>query len=128
MAKIEGTNYQTGIDHSWIKESHDQIEAHSAWNGNLPEKNAEKILQGKGPFTYILRGGEQKYTYFISYVKDDLSVKHQKFVLELDRKGWHYRNGVTKGLAEILEKDLEELIPQMMHCDHRACIPLTGQG
>jgi len=47
-------------------------------------------------------------------------------VLELDRKGWYYRNGVGSGPAEILSKDLEELIPMMMHCDAMACTPLIS--
>jgi|GEM_PF-1470961 len=126
MTEINTSWNLANIDHSWVKRNQDQIQSHEAWNEKLLEKDAENIMKDKEPYTFILRKGENKNSYFISYVKEDLSIKHQGFVLELNRKGWFYRNGVTSGLAEILETDLYKLIPQMMHCDQSACKPLAS--
>jgi hypothetical protein len=116
----------SNIDHDWIKKNQVDIQSHLAWHENINEEVSETLLQGKPPFTYILRSGEKEHAYFITYVKSDLSTKHQFFVLEIDRKGWYYRNGVTMGLSEILSKDLQVLIPMMMHCDAMACTPLMS--
>jgi hypothetical protein len=116
----------SSIDHAWIKKNQGEIQSHPAWHEKSSEGGSETLLQGKPPFTYILRSGEEEHAYFITYVKPDLSIKHQFFVLEIDQKGWYYRNGVTIGLPEILSKDLEKLIPMMMHCDDMACTPLRS--
>ena len=61
----------------------------------ISENESEKLLIGKSPFTYLLRSGEKERPYFISFVREDGSIKHQFFALEFDRKGWLYRNGAT---------------------------------
>jgi hypothetical protein len=120
MTRID-SSWHSSIDMSWVQKNQEEIRSHSAWNEKLQKEESDKE-----PFTYILRGGEKEHAYFITYVKTDLSIKHQRFVLELDRKGWYYRNGYTDGPAEILSKDLQELISMMMHCDAMACTPLRS--
>jgi hypothetical protein len=125
MTKID-TSCHSNIDHGWIKKNQGEIQLHPAWHEKMSEEESETLLRGNPPFTYILRNGEKEHAYFITYVKMDLSIKHQFFVLEIDRKGWYYRNGIGNGPAEILSKDLEKLIPMMMHCDVMACTPLIS--
>ncbi len=111
----------------WVQNSQEHIKTHSAWHLSISESESEVLLKNQGPFTYLLRAGEEERAYFISFVRENSSIKHQFFVLELDRKGWYYRNGSTlNSPAEIISKDLNELIPLMMHCDANMCIPLTS--
>ena len=112
----------SNIDHGWIKKNQGEIQSHPAWHEKISEEGSEAQLQGKAPFTYLLRSGNEEHAYFITYVKMDLSIFHQRFVIELDRKTWYYRNYITDGPAE----NLEELIPMMMHCDAMACTPLRN--
>lgn len=110
----------------WVQNSQDQIKAHPAWHCPISAIESEIILKNEKAFTYLLRSGEDKYSYFISFVEEKGSIKHQFFVLELDRKGWYYRNGtVDSCVTEIISKDLTELIPLMMHCDFSVCCPFT---
>jgi len=113
----------------WIQRNQEQIETHPAWYHHISENEAEALLRDRSPLTYLLCSGEKEHSYFISFVKEDGSIKHQSFVLELDKRGWYYRNGSTsKYPAGVISKDLEELIPLMMHCDPSSCIHLTNKN
>ena len=113
----------------WAQKNQVHIKTHSAWQDPISESESEALLNNKSPFTYLLRSGEKDHSYFISFVREDRSIKHQFFVLELDLKGWYYRNGSTlNSPVEIISKNLNELIPQMMHCDPSSCTPLTSQN
>jgi hypothetical protein len=106
--------------------NHEHVKSHIAWKGGLQEHQAEMLLQGQPPFSYVLRDGKEAYTYFITFVKDDGTFKHQRFVLEADRKGWHYRNGqASSHPVEVLADTVEEIIPMMMHCEPGECRPLV---
>jgi len=113
---------------SWIKTKQEQIEQHIAWHESVDAMQAEKLLEQRGKFAYLLRRGEVKDAYYISFVKEDGGIKHQRFTLEHDRRGWYYKNGCncSEGPTEIIEKTLEELIPKMIHCDPKKCSPLSG--
>jgi SH2 domain-containing protein len=108
----------------WTQRKQQLIKLHPAWYVTISEHEAEKLLQNQLPFTYLLRQSEQEPLYFISFLKEDGSIKHQFFVLEYSRLGWYYRNGGTGGPQEIVADNLNELIPKMMHCDPLSCIPL----
>ncbi len=128
MSRIN-TMVNTSTVVEWVQRNQEQIKTHPAWHSDMSENESEKLLRDKSPFTYLLRPGEKEHLYFISFVKEDSSIKHQFFVLELDRKGWYYRNGATsKYPAEIISKDLNELIPLMMHCDPDSCIRLANKN
>lgn len=116
-------NKSTAVE--WVQKNHEQIITHPAWHSDISENDSEKLLRGNNPFTYLLRSGEKEHFYFISFVKEDGSIKHQFFALEFDRRGWFYRNGGTGSPQEIVSKDLDRLIPMMMHCDLVSCTPLT---
>lgn len=118
----------TEVDYSWIKKNNDRITSHPAWVGEVSEEEANQLLKGKSALTYILRSAEKEYAYFISFVQQDQSIKHQYFTLELDRKGWYYKNGIVykNGIAtgiptEIISENIDDLIPQMMHCHPTEC-------
>ena len=107
---------------SWIKTNQEQVQSHPAWHGNIDVERAETLLQGNSPFAYLLRKGAEENAYFITFIKEDQSIKHQRFTLEYDHKGWFYKNGATgSGVTKIIAPVIEELIPQMMHCDIMEC-------
>lgn len=109
----------------WIERNQKQIKNHSAWNPHISENECERLLKDKSPFTYILRAGKNENSYFISFIEKEGLIKHQFFILEFHRKGWHYRNGSTLNTPEeIISEELNELIPLMMHCDCKSCSPL----
>ncbi|MBI3211724.1 MAG: hypothetical protein HYZ47_03455 [Simkania negevensis] len=110
----------------WAQRNQEQIQTHPAWHSNISEAESEKLLRDKNAFTYLLRSGEKEHFYFISFVKEGGSIKHQFFALEFDRKGWYYRNGGQGSLQEAISQDISKLISMMMHCDLRSCTPLTS--
>jgi len=123
MTRITGQSINTIEMNSWTKANQEQIEKHPAWRGSLSAMQTESLLERRDVFTYLLRGGEEKNAYYISFVKRDGMIKHQRFTLEYDRKGWYYKNGMnTSGTpTEMIAETLPELIPQMMHCSTEDC-------
>jgi hypothetical protein len=128
MTRIPSYTGQTDIC-SWTRTNQEQIQGHPAWHGDIDVQQAEALLQEKDSFSYLLRKGEEENAYFITFVKENQSIKYQRFTLEHDRKGWYYKNGTTGfnlhkktcGSTETVAETLGELIPQMMHCDDREC-------
>jgi hypothetical protein len=130
MSRITSCTSQIDIC-SWTRTNQEQIQGHPAWHGDIDAVQAEALLQGNDSFSYLLRKGEEENAYFISFVKEDLSIKHQRFTLEHDRKGWYFKNGITGtschldkmtyGPTEIVAETSRGLIPQMMHCDDGEC-------
>jgi hypothetical protein len=114
-------NTSCTLDQHWIKANQDQVTSHPAWFGEVSELEASKLLEGKESFTYVLRSGGEEQTYFITFVKEDGLLKHQRFTLELDRKGWYYKNGMCPGPQEAVAENINELIPLMMHCSASEC-------
>lgn len=108
----------------WVQKNQEEIKTHVAWHPDVSESASENLLKNKGAFTYVLRKGNKEQSYFISFVKQDGTIKHQFFTLEYDQQGWIYRNGTTTGPTQIVSKELHKLIPMMMHCDLLACNPL----
>lgn len=124
MTRLNPASFDATSVTEWIQRNQEQVKTHSAWHPNISENDSEILLKDKSPFTYILRFEEKANTYFISFVKEDRSIKHQFFTLEFDRKGWYYLNGATDNSpTEIVSEDMNELIPLMMHCDVNSCIP-----
>lgn len=119
MSRIYSCTSQTDNQY-WIQTNQQLIQKHPAWHKDVDAWQAEALLAGKAPFTYLLRKGDKEQSYFITFVKEDHSVYHQLFTLEYDRRGWYYKNGGPVMPVEIID----ELIPQMMHCDPKECIVL----
>ena len=131
MSRISFCNNQA-ISH-WVKTNQELIQKYPGWHENIDGSHGESLLAGKAPFTYLLRKGDKENAYFITFVKEDLTIKHQLFTLEEDSKGWYYKNGghdsgtiSTHRSTEIVEETIGELIPRMMHCNSNQCLPLGG--
>ncbi len=95
------------------------IKLHEAWKEKLSLIECESLLQNHSPFTYVLRQGDSPYQFFISYVEIGLKIKHVPFKLELTTRKWSYRNGTG-----IINDNLNEFIPMVMHCLASQCKPL----
>lgn len=121
MARSLGSSISQAEMYAWIKTNQEQIEKHPAWRGNVDAMLAETLLKKEASFTYLLRKGEKEQAYYISFVKEDGGIKHQRFTLEYGLKGWYYKNGVLKGPEEVIDEFLDRLIPQMMYCDSDTC-------
>ncbi len=104
-----------------VQEKEEQMHTHPTWQGGISESTAEQLLKEQPRLTYLLRQGEKKHSYFISFIQQDGSIKHQIFTLELDNIGWFYRNTVDHGPST----DFKVLIPLVMHCETDECIPLV---
>ena len=98
-----------------------ELTGHPAWHGSLTGVSSEALLKGLAPYTYLLRTGEEKGHFYISFVKEDLSIKHQPFVLRFSLNGWHYQNTV----GAYRPTNVADLIPLMMHCEIAVMKPLS---
>lgn len=102
----------------WTHEIQKQITSHAAWKGTIDQVEAEDLLKNSNPFTYLLRSDKKENSYFISYVGEDRTIRHQFFILDPDHEKWRYQNGCANSCH-----DLNKLIPLMMHCDPEVCHP-----
>lgn len=124
MARIESSQDIT----QWTRLHVSQVEEHQGWRPNiLKDEEAANLLKDSAPFTYLLRHGEKKNEYILSFVQEDRAIKHKSFVLEFDRKGWFYRNGQAENYpTEVFSDDIEKLIPLMMYCDPSSSTRIKG--
>ncbi len=118
MSKIGNVNADS---FSLVQAKEKQMTTHDAWYGDISASEAEQLLKDKPCLTYLLRQGENKYSFFISFIQQDGSIKHQVFFLELDHIGWLYRNFCGEHCSK---ENFDILIPLMMHCESHECIPL----
>jgi hypothetical protein len=119
MNSIGISTFATSAPFAWAQKNEVQMKAHSAWQGDISELSSEKLLKGQPSFTYLLRQGENEH-YCISFVKPGGSIEHYGFILEVNQKGYYFRNGVTSGPKEVIN----DLISVVMHCNPDECIPL----
>ena len=113
--------------HSNLKEVfsiEDEITFHPSWMGHLSGLDADKLLRGQKPFTYILREGESRSAYYVTFVQSDKTVRHTPFVLTQAQDGWYYENGGAGGPFNE-QVTIDEVIPSIIHCEEGACTPLT---
>ena len=100
-----------------------EILSHSAWHGDLSGIECEDLLRGSVPGSYLLREGERKGQYYLSFViGDSFSFKHQPFVITCDNSHtvWGYQNGAHRWAS-----NLEELVPMVLHCELDKCYPVV---
>ncbi len=99
-----------------------EIFAHPAWHGEMIGLDCENLLRGKPTFSYLLRSGEVRFHYYLSYVVESpFQYKHQPFMVSLEesRLGWGYRN-----LHNWWASKLEDLIPLILHQPKEQCLPI----
>jgi hypothetical protein len=105
-----------------------EIQSHSAWYGNISGLSAEKMLRGrKTPYLYILRKGEnetkKETDYYVSFILEDLTIRHQPFVITLASEGWYYEQGGPGG--PFVDTSIEDVLYLMMHCNQGQPKPLN---
>ena len=106
---------------SWLIQAQVEIQQRPEWHGILSETETEERLKGHLPKTYLLRGTDQQNKFYLSFVESDLKIEHKYFMLENGKKKWFYQNGDPYRLTSI-----DELIPQIMHCQIDECTALKN--
>jgi len=79
------------------------------WKGEMTIQEAEQMLGGKPVFSYLVRLGEEKRKFTLSFVAVDSTVRHVHFVLVDWANGIFQNGGPFKG-------SLGELICYKMNC------------
>lgn len=108
---------------------HEEIQSQLAWHGNVSGLSAEKTLRGrKTPYLYVLRAGELDHgdqkDYYVSYLLEDLTVKHQPFTVKVAPEGWYYEN--TGGGGPFPQASIQDVLHLIMHCKKEEIVPLSG--
>ncbi len=80
------------------------------WKGQMSLEEAEKLLSGKPAYTYLIRFGEQKDRFTLTFVHPNGSVKNDTFVLV------DWVNGIFANGGYCHRGPLEILIPLKMNC------------
>lgn len=102
---------------------HQEIQNHPAWYGSISGLVADKMLRGrKTPHLYVLRAGENKTDYYLSFILPDLTIRHQPFIITVTAEGWYYENGGTGG--PYTQESIEDVVHLIMHCEKENCVPL----
>jgi hypothetical protein len=107
----------------WMEERELEIFSHLSWHGDISGIECEDFLRGLPPGSYLLREGERRFQYYLSFViGNSFTFKHQPFLITLDHSQivWGYRNGIYNWAST-----LEELLPLAMHCHIRDCHPVV---
>jgi len=103
----------------------ENIQLHPAWIGLVTGLHADKLLRGiTTPYQYVLRQGELESAYYVSFVQQDGTIKHQPFVITTTSEGWHYENGGTAG--PFVDATIDDVLHLIMHCQQGECVPLQG--
>jgi hypothetical protein len=106
---------------------HEEIRSHIAWHEGMSGVSAEKILNGrKTPYLYLLREGEGYHDYYVSYVQEDMSIKHQPFTITETREGWYCENGGVVGPC--VQTSILDILHLVMHCRKEEIMPLPHFG
>jgi len=109
------------IDSEYMERLEHTIHTHPAWHGHLNGMACEALLRGAPPLSYLLRAGEERFHFYLSFVyENSFSFKHQPFILDKSSQGWFYRNGGTRYASS-----LEELIPLILHCEAAEGLPIA---
>ncbi len=104
------------------------MESHPTWQGNIPGLDAEKLLRGKKvPFLFLIREGESskienQRNYYITFVMQDLSIKHQPLVITVGDDGWCYEN--TRPGGPYTNLSIAPVLHLIMHCEEGEPTPL----
>jgi hypothetical protein len=111
------------VSHEEIDQLEQEIFTHPAWHGHFLGIECEDLLRGKPAFSYLLRAGEAKFHYYLSYVMETPFIyKHQPFTIAFQDavKGWGYRNTVPHWASH-----LKDLIPLIIHQPKELCLPIV---
>lgn len=98
------------------------IEQHAAWLGQISGLKAEKMLRKETrPYLFVLRAGEHKGDYYVTYILEDGSISHRPFTVTETVNGWYYENTGAGGPYK--EATIDDVIHLIMHCHKDECVP-----
>lgn len=101
------------------------IEMNPAWLGHIGGLAAEKMLRNRNiPYLYVLRAGEYEMHYYVTFIHEDLTIRHQPFVVTAMPEGWYCENGGLTGPFK--NATIDEVIPAIIHCNKGEASPLTN--
>ena len=107
----------------------DKIESHLSWKGSIAGLSAEKLLRGKKtPFLFLIRQGEPSVTqneknYYITFVTEDLTIKHQPLVISDTTSGWCYEN--CKPGGPYTQFTIDDVLHLIMKCEQGESTPFV---
>jgi hypothetical protein len=106
----------------------DSMACHQAWYGQIPGINADLMLRGKAPYTYMLREGEpsshkNERHFYVTYVGPDSAIRHQPLVIEMRKGAWNFTNGRPGGPFNF--SSIDPVLHLIMHCQEGECIPFV---
>lgn len=102
-----------------------RIQLHPAWHGRISGLDAQDRLIGHAPYIYLLREGEYHFQYYVSFVRPDLTIQHQPFMIKITSHGWYCRN--LTGTGPFVNQTIQEVIHLIMHCKQEECSPLSNR-
>jgi hypothetical protein len=110
---------------------HEEIRSHIAWHGDMSGLTAEKRLrERKTPHLYLIRAGEidrgDHKDYYVSFILEDLTIKHQPFTITETAEGWYYEN--MGGGGPYNQASILDVLHLIMHCQKEEIIPLPCFG
>ena len=115
-------SFSIDFPHEEIDTLEQEILTHPTWHGHLLGVECETLLKGKPTLSYLLRSGEARLHYYLSYVMEAPFIyKHQPFTIAFrdTTRGWGYRNGHVHWAS-----NLEDLIPLIIHQPREICLPI----
>lgn len=108
------------IESIYAQQINEEIKSHPAWRDVVSGLDAEKMLRGKSPYTYILRAGhfekEHEVEYYATFVHSDGMVRHQPFVITTTAEGWSYENHTAAGPFNYGAYSIGDVVHLIMHC------------
>jgi hypothetical protein len=102
------------------------VEHDVAWMHPVTGLEAEKLLRGQKPFTFILRTGEKEAAselaalddltnYYVTFVDATGHVRHQPFTIIKTEHGWCYENGGYGGPYN--RESIQDVLHKIVHAD-----------
>jgi hypothetical protein len=119
MEVVMNTMQQATQLNPWVQEKINEITTHCAWHGDLTGIEAEALLRLKPSFTYLLRQGEKRDHFYLSFVKGE-EFNHLPFTIDYSSLQWFYRNSFPH-----FAKTLDIFVPEIMHKEALECQPLV---
>ena len=106
----------------WMQEKMNELLSHPAWNDSMTGFEADALLRTQQPFTYLLRQGERKDVFYLSFCTGT-AVVHRPFSVDYATYSWYYRNGFPQ-CRQVFKPDLKTFIPEIIQREEAECLPL----